>query len=128
MNFTSHADEEFHGKVIEVDIHGTAGLEEYNKLVPQTQGLVNEAEKVRILIRMHGFDGWDAGSLWETAKWDAALFDHIERVAVVGKKAWQQCAMGFSKSFTTANVRYFNNDQLEAAREWLLLPRRDGLR
>lgn len=119
MNSTAHGDEEFHGQVIEVDIHGRRGLEEYYKFVPETEGLVSEAEKVRILVRMHEFDGWDAGSLWETAKWDAKRFDHIERVAVVGEETWQPCATGFSKPFTTATVRYFANAEIAAAHEWL---------
>ena len=102
-----------------MDIHGKRGLEEYYTFVPETEGLVSEAQKVRILAIMHDFDGWDAGSLWETAKLDAKRFDHIERVAVVGERTWQQSAMGFSKPFTTATVRYFTPEQIDAAREWL---------
>ena len=119
MNSTANAPEEFHGKIIEIDIHGKEGLDQYKQLVPETQGLVSEAQKVRILARMHDFDGWDAGSLWATARWDAAVFDHIERIAVVGEKTWEECATGFSKPFKTATVRYFTMEQLDAARAWL---------
>jgi hypothetical protein len=119
MISTAHAPEEFQGKIIEVDIHEKKGLDQYKQFVPETQSLVSEAEKVRILVTMHDFDGWEAGTLWATANWDAAVFDHIERVAVVGEKAWQDCATGFSKPFKTATVRYFTNGQLDAARAWL---------
>ena len=119
MNTNTGAERKAHRKVIEVNIHGRRGLEEYCTFAPEMPTLVGEAEKIRILVIMHDFDGWDAGSLWETTDWNAKRFEHIERAAVIGKEDWQKCAMGFSKPFTNAKTRYFTIDQLDAARAWV---------
>jgi hypothetical protein len=119
MHPTAHVEDGTNLKIIEVDIYGKRGLAEYCTLVPEIEDSVDEAARVRILAKMHDFDGWDAGSLWETAKWDAAHYHHIERVAVVGEQTWQECATEFSKPFTTATVRYFTNEKLDAALRWL---------
>lgn len=68
---------------------------------------------------MHEFDGWDAGALWEDIKWNAKLFDDIERLAIVGDEKWHKLMAGFCKPFTTAAVRYFTFGQLDTAYVWL---------
>ena len=119
MNSTAHVDEEVHGKVMEVDLHGKLGREDYERFVPETERMIREHGKVRILVRMHDFHGWDTGALWADIKWNAKHFNHIERLGVVGEKTWHKWMTGFCKPFTTAQVRYFTHEQLDAARAWL---------
>ena len=116
MNSTAHVDEEVHGKVLEVDLHGKLGRADYEKFVPESEKLILKYGKIRILVTMHDFHGWDAGALWEDIKWNAGHFDQIERLAIVGEKTWHKWMTGFCKPFTTAQVRYFTLDQLAAAR------------
>ena len=119
MNSTAHVDEEVHGKVVEVDLHGKLTRADYENFVPDTERVIREHGKVRILVKMHDFHGWDAGALWEDVKWNAKHFNHIERLAIVGEKTWHKWMAGFCKPFTTAQVRYYTLDQLEQAHEWL---------
>ena len=119
MNSTAPVDEEVHGKVMELDLHGKLGREDYERFVPETERMIREHGKVRLLVTMHDFHGWDAGALWEDIKWNARHFNHIERLAVVGEKTWHKWMTGFCKPFTTAQVRYFTFEQLEAARAWM---------
>ena len=119
MNSTAHVDEEVHGKVLEVDLHGKLSRADYEKFVPESESLIRKYGKIRILVTMHDFHGWDAGALWEDIKWNARHFDQIERLAIVGEKTWHKWMTGFCKPFTTAQVRYFTLDQLAAARAWM---------
>lgn len=119
MNSTAHVDEEVRGEVLEVNLHGKLGREDYEKFVPETERMIREHGKVRILVMMHDFQGWDAGALWADIKWNAKHFSDIERLAVVGEKTWHRLMTGFCKPFTTAEVRYFTPDQLADAREWV---------
>ena len=119
MNPTAHVNEEVHGKVLEIDLHGRLSRTDYEKLVPETERMIHEHGKIRILVKMHDFHGWDAGALWEDIKWDAKHFNHIERLAIVGEKTWHKWMAGFCTPFTTAEVRYFTHDQLAAARAWI---------
>ena len=86
MNSTPHVDEVVHGKVLEVDLHGQLNRQDYEVLVPETERLIGQYGKLRILVTMHDFHGWDAGALWEDTKWNARHFSQIERLAIVGGK------------------------------------------
>jgi len=72
--------------------------------------------KIRVLMVMRDFHGWDTGALWEDIKWDAKHFNDVERVAIVGEKKWQQWLVAFCKPFTRATVRYFDQEKLDEAR------------
>ena len=122
MNANAHTQEKFEGKVIELDVHGAKGLEEYFGFASTTEQFLTGPETVRMLIQMHDFNAFEAGMLWETAKWDARRIDHIERIAVVGEETWREFARGFSRSFSNAEVQYFALQQLESARAWLYEP------
>ncbi|MGB8169591.1 MAG: STAS/SEC14 domain-containing protein [Chthoniobacteraceae bacterium] len=116
---TTHVDEAIHGKVLEVHLSGKLTSEDYAKFVPDAEALIQKHGKIRILAMLDAFHGWNAGALWEDIKWDARHFKHVERIAVVGEKKWHRWMVGFCKPFTSAEVRYFEHDQLAAARLWV---------
>lgn len=116
---TTHVDEKIYGKVMEVHLNGTLTKEDYARFIPDTEKLIEEHEKIRMLVIMDDFHGWDAGGLWQDIKWDMKHFNHVERVAAVGDKKWEKWMCSFCKPFTTAKVRYFEMDELPEARAWL---------
>jgi hypothetical protein len=75
--------------------------------------------KLRILFVMHDFHGWDAGALWEDVKFDLRHFRDIERLAVVGEAGWEKGMAAFCRPFTTASIRYFDQSEIDKAREWV---------
>ena len=119
MKLTSHIDREVHGKVLEIDVHGTLVEEDLKMFVPETERLIERYGKIRVLVTMHDFHGWAAGALWNEIKWNAKHFNHVERLAVVGEKTWHRWMTSFCRAFTTARVRYFTFDQLEDAQAWV---------
>jgi hypothetical protein len=116
---TAHVAEEIRGRVLEVHLTGKLDRSDYEKFVPQTEEMIKQQGKIRILVEMHDFHGWNAGALWEDLKWDARHFKDIERLAVVGETKWHQWMTSFCKPFTTAKIRYFTPDQIEQARDWV---------
>jgi len=138
MNCTAHIDEEVHENLLEIRLHGTLNRSDYEQFVPETEKLMSKYGKIRLLMIMDVFHGWDAGALWDAVKWNSRHFRQIERLAVVGEKAievrntsgafdlsvrrevhWQKWMTNFSRPFTHADVRYFAHDQLDAARTWI---------
>jgi hypothetical protein len=119
MNSTAHVDEVVHGNVLEVDLHGKLSYADYERFVPETERLILKHGKIRVLVTMHHFDGWDANAVWEDIKWNARHFSQIERLAVVGKKTWHRLMTGFARPFTPTQVRYFAPEQLSEARAWI---------
>ena len=119
MKSTAHIDEIVHGNFLDIDLHGKLNREDYEKLGPSIEKMIRQHGKIRILVTMHDFEGWDAGGLWEDIKWDATHFNDVERVAIVGEKNWQKWMAGFCNAFTTAEVRYFTFAQLYSVHAWL---------
>lgn len=111
--------EKLDGKVIEVDVTGKLTKEAYTEFVPITEAAIQRFGKVRILFVMHDFHGWDAGAVWEDIKFDLKHFMHIERLAIVGETKWEKGMAMFCRPFTTAKLKYFDQAQLDEAREWI---------
>jgi hypothetical protein len=116
---TTHVDEKIQGKVMEIHLNGTLTKEDYAQFVPKTEELIRTHGKIRMLVMMDDFHGWDGGALWEDIKWDAKHFNDVERIAVVGEAKWQKWMASFCKPFTTAKIRYFDRGQEPEARAWL---------
>lgn len=115
FNITEHAD----GKIIEVQLNGKLTKEAYDAFVPVTEAKIKEFGKVRMLVVMHDFHGWDAGALWADLKFDVKHHSHIERLAIVGESKWEKGMSAFCKPFTSANIEYFDIAKLEEARKWI---------
>ena len=107
------------GKVLEINVSGKLTKEDYTKFVPEVEKLIQQHGKISILLRMHDFHGWQAGALWEDIKFDMKHFADIKRLAMIGEKSWQKGMSKFCAPFTTAQIRYFQPEQLEEAKQWI---------
>jgi hypothetical protein len=76
-------------------------------------------KKPRILFDMIGFEGWDAGALWDDIKFDIKHANDFERIATVGDSIWEHAMATLIKPFTKSKTRYFDATHYAAAREWL---------
>jgi len=111
--------EDQQSKVVEVSVSGKLTKEDYEQFVPVIERRIAEHGKLRLLVRMHDFHGWEAAALWDDVRFDARHFNDIERLAIVGEKAWEHGMAIFCKPFTAAQVRYFEREQESEARAWL---------
>lgn len=107
------------GQVLVVRASGTLTREDYDRFLPEIERLVRLHGKVRILFDMHDFHGWTAGALWQDIKFDLQHFRDIERLALVGEKAWEHGMAVFCRPFTTAKIRYFDRSEAEQAAAWI---------
>ena len=108
-----------HGNVLEIQVTGKLDNEAYELFLPSVEKQIQECGKIRILFAMHDFHGWDAGAMWQDIKFDVKHFNDIERLAIVGETKWEHGMAIFCKPFTTAKIRYFDQSEIEAARQWL---------
>ncbi|TWT56245.1 SpoIIAA family protein [Allorhodopirellula solitaria] len=116
FNIVEHAA----GKVIEVQLSGKLSKEAYETFLPAIEAKIKEFGKVRMLVVLHDFHGWDAGALWEDLKFDFNHHGDIERLAIVGESKWQQGMSAFCKPFTSAKIEYFDIAKVEEARQWIV--------
>jgi hypothetical protein len=109
------------GKIVETELSGRLSREDFQRFGPEIERLIDRHGKIRVLVQMHDFHGWDMAALWEDIKLDARHFNDIERIALVGEQKWQESLSTICRPFTTARVRYFDLDRVEEARTWLRL-------
>lgn len=104
--------------LLAIHLSGTLHKDDYRQFVPEVERAIRDKGKVRMLVEMSEFHGWDAGALWEDVKFDARHFRDIARLAIVGDSKWEKWMAAFCKPFTTAKVKYFPKGQESDARAW----------
>ena len=116
--------EQSDGHVIEMTVSGALTKEAYQEFVPLVEAATHKYGKVRVLLVMMGFHGWDAGVQWEDSGVAIDRFEDIERLAIVGETVWEQGSSMFCRPFTGETIRYLSTVKLDAARSWV----QEGLR
>jgi hypothetical protein len=111
-------EEEEDGQSVAVRVTGKLVEADYACLVPELERLIQQHGKLRLLFELSGFQGWDAGALWDEIKFDMKHFADIERLAVIGDKKWEHAMTAFCKPFTKASIRYFDSAEAADARKW----------
>lgn len=107
------------GRIVHAQVTDRLTKEDYKRFTPEVERLIQKHGKIRVLVEMRDFRGWNAGALWKDIKFDAKHFSDIDRLALVGEKKWQKGMSVFCKPFTTATIRYFDLTQVEEAHEWI---------
>ncbi|MCH7228248.1 STAS/SEC14 domain-containing protein [Haloferula sp. A504] len=107
------------GRILSVGIQGQLDKGDYETFVPEVERLIRTHGKIRLVVELENFNGWDTGGLWEDIKFDIKHFTDIERIAIVGDEAWERGMALFCKPFTKAEVKFFGPDQREEAHHWV---------
>lgn len=106
-------------KTLGFKLSGKLHDEDYKVFVPAVDKAVAEQGKVRMLAVFHDFHGWDAKALWDDIKFSTTHCTKIERIALVGEKAWEKGMASVCKPFTMAKIQYFDAADIAKARSWL---------
>ncbi|QDU36625.1 hypothetical protein Mal4_09120 [Maioricimonas rarisocia] len=104
---------------VEVVLSGKLTTEDYEQFGPALDEQFASQETLRMLVLLQNFDGWSLGGLWEDLKFDARHYDDVERLAIVGEQRWHEGMATFCRPFTSADIRYFDEADVEAARLWV---------
>ena len=93
--------------------------EDFEKLKPALEKLINENQKVRWYYQMEDFDGWEVKTFFEATQFSLSHRNDFERIAMVGEKKWQEWMTEIMKPFTSAEVKYFSAEERDDARKWI---------
>lgn len=105
--------------IVQVNLSGKLHRDDYDTFVPGIEAVIGRAGKVRFLMIMEDFHGWDLGAVWEDTKFDMKHHADIARIAMVGDKKWEQWMAKVCMPFTGAHIKYFDLSELDAARAWI---------
>src|SRR5580704_19728091 len=107
------------GKVLAFKMSGKLHDEDYKTFVPLVDAAVAKHGKVRMLAWFHDFHAWDLHALWDDIKFSTTHCTKIERIALVGEKAWEKWMAAVCKPFTMAKIQYFDGSKIADAWKWL---------
>ena len=105
--------------VLELEATGKLIASDFERLESAFQKLLKQHGKIRVFFRMRDFHGWEPLAFWDEVKFDLKHFGDIERLAMVGDRQWERFLGVFGRPFTAAEMRYFDESMLPAARTWL---------
>ena len=111
--------EDVEAKLLEVRASGKLSKEDYEHFEPAVEGMIDSVGKIRVLFCMHDFHGWDFGAIWEDTKFATKHCRDIEKLAMVGEKAWEKWMATICKPFTMSTIKYFDAGEEQAARKWI---------
>ena len=114
--------------LIEVVVSGKLTHADYVEFSPQVERLVQIHGKVRMLLDMIDFHGWEPAAVWDDARFSYDHFGDITHIAMVGDHTWERLLSKMCALFTKAKVRYFDWKALKEAHAWLEQPLKDALR
>ncbi len=108
------------GNTIAIRASGKLSHEDYQKFIPELEKQIEEYDKVTLLFEFDNFTGWDLEAAKDDFKFGMKHLDDFERIAMVGDKAWEHWMSFIAKPFLlSAEVRYFNRENLQDAWDWL---------
>ena len=118
--------------VVGVEASGKVTSEDYERvLVPAVEAARAKSDgRVRLLYVLgHELPDYTAGAAWEDAKLGLGHLRSWERIAIVGDADWLRHAVHGLGWLMPGEIRVFELDELESAREWVasLLPDQERL-
>jgi hypothetical protein len=117
--------EEWTGEgVIALRVSGKLMHEDYEKLVPKLEDIIEQHGSIRCLIDLTDLDGIEPRAVWDELRFDLKHATDVSRCGVVGDRAWERWATAAARPiFRKADVRFFERSQLDSALAWI----REGL-
>lgn len=76
--------------------------------------------KIRLLVRLEDFHGWERDPGWEDVGFLIRHGDDIVRMAIVGDLRWKEDALLFvGKGYRSTEIEYFAPEALAQAEAWV---------
>jgi len=108
------------GGVLTIKFTGKLRQPELAAVQRSTREFVEQHGKVRVLAVVENFQGWEKGGDWGDLSLQMEVDPHIEKMAIVGERRWEELALIFTaKGLRRFPIEYFPPAELGRARAWL---------
>ena len=106
--------------VLTVEFTGLLKKSELEQAQKAAIDLIQKHGKVSLFAIAKDFQGWAKEGDWGDLSFQAKYDKHIEKIAIVGEKKWEDLALAFTaKGFRPVAIEYFLPGDLAKARAWL---------
>jgi len=108
------------GKLLQVKVRGMLRKADYERIIQTAKEAIGREGKVRALVILDGFEGWERREDWGDVSFMMGQGQHIEKMAIVGDEKWKDDAVAFTgKGFRPTAIEFFPSSRLNEARVWL---------
>jgi hypothetical protein len=108
------------GGIVTAKITGKLTHTELAAMQKSATDIIRQQGKARLLVVTEDFHGWEKGGDWGDLSFQMENDAHIEKLAIVGEKKWEDLALVFTaKGLRKFPIEYFQPADLAKARAWL---------
>ena len=105
--------------LIAAKISGKISKKDVERFHPLIHNTIEKGQKVDFYFELENFHGYKLEGLWEDLKVDTAHLSDYGKMAFVGDKKWQEWAAKATDLFTSSEVKYFDSQDKEEAKNWI---------
>jgi len=106
------------GNVIGVKVIGKLTAADFIENVPEIEAIIARHGKVRFLVDLTEFDGWDWHAAWDDFAFGIRHWGDIEKMAVITGPEWENLAANIAGALMHAEVKPYRSPEIERAWEW----------
>lgn len=106
--------------ILKMKIKGALTIEDYEIIVPMIEQIVEQNGKVRMLVELYDFQGWNFEPDSTGPRFRKKEFKDLEKIALVTDYRWRGEVVIFSEIFSNAEVKLFDPDGSVSAVKWIL--------
>ena len=93
---------------------------DHDRIIQIAKEAIEREEKVRALIILEAFEGWERRGDWGDVSFMTEQGQHIDKMAIVGDEKWRDDALAFTaKGFRPTAIEFFPASRINEARIWL---------
>ncbi|MFO7975236.1 MAG: STAS/SEC14 domain-containing protein [Candidatus Hydrogenedentota bacterium] len=112
--------ESLKGNTISLKVVDKLTDEDYkNVLMPGLEQVLQNHDKVRVLVDATEFKGWNPAAAWDDVTFGMKHRNDFEKFAVVGGKEWMNWGAKLGAQFMSGEVKTFSEDERDQAWEWI---------
>lgn len=104
-------------RVLTLTAGGRLTKEDYEQALPKMEELLEKHGRLRFLIKLENFSGFEPAALWEDLRFDFKHRDEYGKIAIVGDKKWEEWGTKISKPFFESEVKFFEDE--DKAEAWV---------
>lgn len=107
------------GQFVGYKVVGKVTVDDYQQLDPDIQALVNQHDKVYLLLDIQKLTGEEFKAWLPDLQFGHRFHDKIFKMAIVGDKQWEQWLTTFANLFYAREAKFFNPVETDKAWAWL---------
>jgi len=106
------------GRAMRLAVAGHLSHDDYRAMIPAMEAAIARHGNISLLADMTALDSMSPRAVLDDLAFDLGHLRDFERLAVVGNREWQEWMTRLAAHMTSAEMRYFDAAEAEAAWVW----------